>query len=65
MKAWRLTFSGHYPTHQEDVLGETAVDAIALADKYFKKTGTHIDTKKELIDVRCLSDDIILEERKE
>ncbi len=62
MKAWRLSFSGHYPTHQEDVLGETVVDAITVCEKLFRKDGTGINTKKDLIDVRCLSDDIVREE---
>ncbi len=64
MKAWRLAFSGQYPTHQEDVLGETVVDAIAVCERLFRKQSVSINTKKDLIDVRCLSDDIILEERK-
>ena len=62
MKAWRLTFSGQYPTHQEDVLAETVVDAIAVCEKLFHKQRVSINTKKELIDVKCLSDDIVVEE---
>ena len=61
MKAWRLTFKGQYPTHEEDVLAETVVDAVAVCEKLFHKEGTSINTKKDLIDVRCLSDDIVRE----
>ncbi len=61
MKAWRLTFSGPYPDHQEDVLGETVVDAVEVARKLFDKEHMGIDTKKHLIDVKCLSDDIVRE----
>ncbi len=61
MKAWRLTFKGQYPDHQEDLVAETVVDAIAMCEKLFRKQSMSINTKKDLIDVRCLSDDIVRE----
>jgi len=62
MRVYRLWFRGHYPECTYDFLGETLVDAVALAKKYFAKSGTSIDTVKDLVDVILLSAKIIREE---
>ena len=62
MKVWRMTFKGHYPEYVEDFMAETVEHAVILADKFFKKTGVHIDTKKELVDVILLSIKLIRED---
>ena len=62
MRVYRLWFRGHYPECSYDIQGETLVDAVALAKKYFSKSGTSIDTVKDLVDVILLSPKIIREE---
>lgn len=63
MRVWRLWFRGHYPECSYDFLGENLVDAVALAKKYFAKSGNSgIDTVKDLVDVILLSAKIIRED---